>query len=278
MAYQQYRPSSFKLLPMVIKNLFIINALFLLATFVMDQRMGVDLNEVFGLHLFNSEKFKPWQLITYMFMHADITHLFSNMISLLIFGAALENYWGSKKFLIYYLLTGIGAALLHYMILYIDTFAPVINLINYFPGFVSHEQFKAFFETLPGLPFSEGMNRALDQYNTILNTGADPYALSHAAADLLAEYKIALLNIPTIVGASGSVFGVLLAYGMTFPNSYPLLFIPLPAKWIVFIYGAAELLAEFQGRADGIAHIAHLGGMLFGFLLIKFWNRKRNHF
>jgi membrane associated rhomboid family serine protease len=276
MSYE-IRPS-FNLLPVVIKNLLILNALFLLATITLSQQFGIELSDFLSLHLFNSEKFRPYQLISYQFMHADFTHLASNMIALIIFGIKLENYWGPKRFLTYYLLTGVGGAVVYYLYLYINTFAPIVSQIDYFPGFESALQFRTFYESLPALPMNDALRQAMDHYNSVLVSSPYPGPVATAAAELLDQYRISLLNIPTIVGASGSVFGVLLAYGMMFPNSYPLFFIPLPAKWLVFIYGATEVWAEFQGNSDGIAHLAHLGGMLFGFFLIRFWQKRRNHF
>jgi membrane associated rhomboid family serine protease len=264
---------------MVIKNLFIINGLFLLATFVFQYQLSIDLYDILGLHFPGSEKFRPYQLITYIFMHADIHHLVSNMISLWIFGAMLENYWGPKRFLVYYLLTGIGAAALHYSILYFHSFAPVLAQLNSYPGYHSPEQFIEFFNALPGIPFSDTMHILTENYNHILSSNPNPTALIAASGEILAGYRAELLNLPLIVGASGSVFGVLLAYGMIFPDSYPFLFIPIKAKWIVILYGASELYAELHNApGDTVAHWGHLGGMLFGFILIKYWQRKSNRF
>jgi len=273
-----YRPTGFSVLPLVIKNLFILNGLFLLATFLF-QNQGINLSDYLGLHFPGSEKFRPYQLVTYLFMHADIHHLVSNMISLWIFGAMLENYWGPKRFLVYYLLTGIGAAILHYTILYYHSFEPILAQLNAYPGYRSPAQFIEFFDTLPKLPFSDAMQVLSDNYNTILKTNPNPTALMAASDEILVRYREDLLNIPLIVGASGSVFGVLLAYGMTFPNSYPLLFFPIKAKWIVILYGASELYAELHStQGDNVAHWGHLGGMLFGFILIRYWQRKSNRF
>jgi membrane associated rhomboid family serine protease len=276
---QEYRPSGFNVLPTVIKNLFIINVLFLLATFVFQNQFSIDLADTLGLHLPNSEKFRPYQLITYMFMHADMHHLVSNMIALWIFGSMLEYYWGPKRFLAYYLLTGIGAAIFHYLIMYYDTFAPVLAQLNAYPGYSSPMQFLTFYNSLPAIPYTEGMHALTESYNHFLQTDPNPSALMNITDEILARYREDLLNLPVIVGASGSVFGVLLAYGMLFPNSYPFLLIPVKAKWIVLLYGASELFAEFQNNpGDNVAHFAHLGGMLFGFILIKYWQRTSNRF
>jgi len=193
-------------LPPAIKNLLIINTLMFFATVVFARTGICDLYKWLCLHYFTMPDFHLWQFITYMFMHADFGHLFFNMFALWMFGAAVENYWGTRKFLTYYFITGIGAALTYYII------------------------------TLVGI----------SQPNFLL------------------------------IGASGAVYGVLLAFGMLFPNSliYIYFLIPIKAKWFVIIYGALELFYSVTGTADGVAHIAHLGGMIFGILLILLWRHK----
>ena len=119
MSYQQFRPNSFNILPLVVKNLLIINGLLFLSTLAMETQFGIDLGNILGLHFPLSNDFRPYQLITYMFMHGSFMHLFFNMFALWMFGNTLENYWGPKRFLTYYLITGIGAAFCHYAIVYI---------------------------------------------------------------------------------------------------------------------------------------------------------------
>ncbi len=208
-------------MPPVIKNLVIINALMLLATYL----TGDFMYEKFSLFYFESPLFKPYQLVTHMFMHGGFIHLFFNMYSLIIFGVALEQIWGSKKFFLYYMVTGLGAALLHSLVLYIDA--------------------------------SSLMSAA-------------------QAGDVLASQKLdALMATPT-VGASGAVYGVLLAYGMLFPNNVLQLLIPpvaLKAKWFVLIFGAIELALGISNTGGNVAHFAHLGGMIFGYFLIIYWKK-----
>ena len=238
MAAEQYRPSGFKLLPDVVKNLLIINGLFFFATIVPEQR-GVNLIDILGLHYFGSEKFHPYQLITYMFMHGGFWHIALNMFALWMFGAAVENIWGPRKFLVYYLFCGIGAAITHYAVLYFQL-SPDINEINNF--IASH-------------------------------------TLSSGELSQVYQQRTDLLNAPIVVGASGAIFGLLLAYGMIFPNSiiYLYLAIPIKAKYFVILYGLMELFSGVAGGAnDNVAHFAHLGGLLFGFILIMFW-RYQNH-
>lgn len=219
------------MLPPVVKNLLIINGLFFLATLTFEN-LGVDLTDKFGLHFPLASSFRPYQLLTYMFMHGNFMHLFFNMFALWMFGNTLENVWGPKRFLIYYLITGIGAAICHYTVVYFQM-QPVFDEIN-----------------------------------------------ANVANALAAEgYRQEVYNmIPVVVGASGSVFGILLAFGMMFPNTmlYIYFAIPIKAKWFVILYGAIELfsgIASIDG--DNVAHFAHLGGMLFGFILIKYWQKKK---
>lgn len=224
---EQYSPTGFRLLPTVCKNLLIINALMFLATFTF-RRFGIDLNDVLGLHFWKASGFRPYQLVTYMFMHGNFEHLFFNMFALWMFGNTLENMWGGQRFLLFYTVCGIGAGLCQEGVQYIQ--------------YISQ----------------------LAQYHTV-NIG-------HSVIPM-AEY----LNYLTTVGASGAIYGLLLAFGMMFPNSmiYLYFFIPLKAKWFVIGYAVIELLSGFFGGGH-VAHFAHLGGMLFGLILILYWKKKGN--
>lgn len=219
----------FQILPPVVKNLLIINALFYLADVVLGFK-GIDLSNWLGLHYFQASSFAFWQPVTYMFMHGNFGHLFFNMFALWMFGAAIENYWGIKKFLIYYFVSGVGAALVYELWQYIDI-TYIMHLQDY-----------------SGVQISQNQTISVDQY----------------------------MNHFTMVGASGAVYGLLLAFGMLFPNSliYIYFLIPVKAKWFVIIYGGIEVFYCIFASSDGIAHIAHLGGMLFGLLLILFWRKK----
>jgi len=236
------------MLPPVVKNLLIINGIMYLATVVFQSR-GTEFVSIFGLHYFTAESFKIWQPITYMFMHGNFGHLFFNMFALWIFGAALENTWGEKRFLIYYFVCGIGAGLIQLLVigLQIDSLSQNLppEIVNYIIEKGKQLQY------LPKGSFSYEDAKSLFQ----------------------------LINTPT-VGASGSVFGLLLAFGMMFPNAllYVYFLLPIKAKWFVIIYGALELFYGVAGTQDGIAHFAHLGGMLFGFFLILFWNKENRFF
>ena len=208
-------------IPPVVKNLILVNILMYVITMI----TGNFMYEHFALFYFKSPFFKPYQLVTHMFMHGGFTHIFFNMYTLFIFGGVLERVWGSQKFLLYYFVTGIGAALLHLGVMYLQL-----------QGYIADIQ----------------------------------------AGNLYAQANIqALLTTPT-VGASGAIYGLLLAYGMLFPNNVMQLIFPpvaLKAKWFVLIFGALELLLGLSGRGGDVAHFAHLGGMIFGFFLIIYWKK-----
>ena len=243
-----YRPSSFSHLPEVVKNLLIINGLFFLATITLDG-MGFDMYHLFGLHQFQSDDFMPHQLVTHIFMHGNLTHLIFNMFALWMFGKVLENVWGGKRFLIYYMITGLGAAIIHL-------------------GVSQYE-----IMSLQAQISTTDLSRLLDDGKYILANN------QNYTNPIMGKLNL-LIHTPT-VGASGAVFGVLLAFGMLFPNAllYIYLAIPIKAKYFVILYGILELYAGISNNpADNVAHFAHLGGMIFGFLLIKYWKKSSNTF
>lgn len=242
------RPLRFKMLPEVIKNLLIINGLFFVATWVFGSTFEIDLGRILGLYMPGAPDFRPYQLITHMFMHGNIVHILFNMFALWMFGYTLENIWGSKRFLIFYLVTGLGAAMVHLGINYIE--------ITHLRSELSEMGY-----TIP----------ELDGY--VDNASANGTLRSDAPAALK---QYVLKYVTSSVGASGAVFGVLLAFGMMFPNMYIYVYfaIPIKAKYFVAIYGALELYNGIQNDPDSnVAHFAHLGGMLFGYILIRYWRR-----
>ena len=242
---QYYSPQRFSILPPVVKNLLIINALFFLATLAFDNFLHIDISDYLGLHYFQSELFYPHQLLTYMFMHGGTGHILFNMFALWMFGNTIENYWGGKKFLVYYLITGIGAGLTQEAICAIRIQEVITQMSPEAIALVKEQ----------GLSILQEHKNYTDS--------------------LMRNYNL-LLNSVT-VGASGSVYGLLLAFGMIFPNAliYVYFLFPIKAKWFVIIFGAIELFYGIRGTDDGIAHFAHLGGMIFGLILILLW-RKRN--
>lgn len=280
-----YSPQQFSTLPPVIKNLIIINGLLFLATLAFQHITGGgQLSDYLGLHYPIASQFMPYQFITYMFMHGGFSHIFMNMFALWMFGNVLENIWGPKKFLIYYFVTGIGAALTHYAIFYFQI-SPTLHAIDAYIAHPSLEQFSAFtssqYFSIPSVGFQNTFNEFVGKYNEYL--ASNPRQAIAESVKLMYDYREAVLNAPVVVGASGAVFGVLLAFGLMFPNSliYLYFFIPIKAKWFVILYGAIELFSgvvDFQG--DNVAHFAHLGGMVFGFALLYYWERKqkRNRF
>ncbi len=199
----------FRITP-IVKHFIIINVIMFALTLLAENFMM----EKFALFYFNSPFFKPYQLISHIFMHGGFMHILFNMYSLYIFGSVLESVWGGKKFFIYYMVTGIGAALFHLFITYLRIESGVL----------------------------------------------DPY----------------LAALIPMVGASGAIYGLLLAYGVLFPNNVLTLFFPpvsLKAKYMVFVFGGLEFLLGLGGSGDGVAHFAHLGGMLFGFVILMIWKR-----
>ena len=228
--------SGFQEIPPVIKNLIIVNALLFFAQTIFQNNPTLRIEEFLALHDVHSAFFRPHQLITYMFLHANIGHIFWNMLLLWVFGSMLENVWGSKRFLVFYVLSGIGAAVLHLAVLYFEM-----------------EPVMAQFRMLPPEQQAELIENPLFRVNT------------------------------ATLGASGAVFGCMAAFGYLFPNSilYIYFLFPIKAKWLVIIYIVMELWLGVRNTAgDNIAHWAHLGGGLAGFLLVLYWNRtnRRNFY
>lgn len=202
-----YSPQGFRMLPTAVKHLLIINIIMFLGSLALVRvggYQGVVITNLLALWPVGSPMFRIWQPLTYMFMHAGFDHLLGNMFALWMFGYLLENIWGTRRFLIYYILCGIGAGLLNMLVMHMT-------------GSVS----------------------------------------------------------PT-VGASGSIYGILLAFGMMFPNELIFLYflVPIKAKWFVIGYAALELFLGVFSTGDGVAHFAHLGGMLVGLILILLWRRR----
>lgn len=216
-------------IPIVTKNLLIINIIAYVATMVMEAG-GVDLNSLLGLHFFMASDFHVWQLFTYMFLHAGFTHILFNMFALWMFGVVIENVWGPKKFLFYYISCGIGAGIMQ----------EIAQFVSFY--FMIKGQ-------APGIGF-------IDMFE-------------------VGQQLSGQLNMWTTIGASGAVYSILLAFGMIFPNERIFIFplpIPIKAKWFVMIYVGIELFSAIGTPGDNVAHMAHLGGMLFGFLMIRYWN------
>lgn len=219
-------------IPTITKNLLIINVLMYVATWVFQTR-GIDLNNLLGLHFFLASDFNVTQLFTYMFMHGGLSHLFFNMFALWMFGCVIENTLGQKRYLIYYMVCGLGAGVVQELVQLASFYAMCFNQL---PGF----------------------------------SLADTLTVAHNSTPLLNQW--------TTVGASGAIYGILLAFGMLYPNERIFIFplpIPIKAKWFVCIYVFIELFAALGSPGSDVAHFAHLGGMLFGFLLIRYWRNNQ---
>jgi membrane associated rhomboid family serine protease len=228
-------------LPIVTKNIIIICALMFLASNVFPA-----IEPHLAAHYFKSELFKPWQIVTHMFMHGTISHLFFNMFGVFMFGKAVEYYWGAKKFLNYYLVCGLGAVALHQAWTWyeIQQLTPLVSSSN--------------LEALYQLGSNASFETTQVEFNHL-----------QSIFDLISS---------GMLGASGCLFGVLVAFGMMFPNAEMfMMFIPIPikAKYMVALYGAFELFAGFSNRAgDNVAHFAHLGGLLTGLIILLVWKRQ----
>ena len=262
-------------IPPVVKNLLIINVLFFLGSGLIGKMFNIEPAHLLGLHFFESEYFGPWQYITHMFMHGGLTHLFFNMFALFMFGRILEQVWGPKRFLLYYAVCGLGAAALHTFVMWLD-YSSMQEAFTAFKN-TPDSGLLARFISENGIPVKPFV------YEFIDNWAENPDVTSYIdqGIRIFRDSIDYLINIPT-VGASGAVFGLLLAFGMLFPNTQlMLLFPPIPirAKYFVVIYGVLEFFLGIRGGAgDNVAHFAHLGGMLFGFLLIKYWNKYGSRF
>ena len=242
-----YRSGLVAGLPPVTLNIIIINVIVWLAQVVFIRR-GIDLTDTLGLYYFESEGFRLYQLLTYLFLHdsSSFLHVFSNMFAVFMFGRMLEQVWGSKRFFSYYMATGIGAALVQMFVIFLR----IQSVKSGISGEALHDVYTGGFDLL-----NQGMNyadTAMGNLNLLMNT--------------------------VTVGASGAVFGILLAFGMLFPNT-ELFIIPFPfpikAKWFVFGYGVFELFFGIRNvPGDNVAHFAHLGGMLFGFFMILYWKKR----
>ena len=232
--------------PTVVKNLLIINIIFYVATLMFG---GPMMTQVLGVHYFDGPNFRIWQVITYMFMHdySSLFHIMFNMFALYTFGSSLEYIMGSKRFLNFYLITGLGALALQLLVQGFEVYNITGSAIN--NGSFMIDSLKRTISFNPEL-------MSQDQASTLLGIYLTP-----------------------MVGASGAIFGLLIAFGMLFPNAELfIMFIPVPikAKYIIPIYVILELfLGVKQFSGDSVAHFAHLGGALFGFILIRLWHLKR---
>jgi len=266
----QFTPSRFEVLPTVIKNLLIINVLFFLAENTIGKSGYFNMDDLLALHHIKSPLFQPWQIITHLFLHANLMHLFSNMFALWMFGAVLENLWGPKRFLTFYFLCGIGAALIQLVSLWIGSHE-LLNQFLFVKQHPSTENIITYYRTF-GLDHDQNSVNILQEYL------ADPDNSNNLNQIIthISNVTYSVINNPTI-GASGAVFGILAAFVYLFPNTdiYLYFLFPIKAKWIGLAYFGYEFWSGIQNSAgDNIAHWAHIGGGLVGFLLVLTWNKK----
>lgn len=236
--------SMFSSMPPVVKNLLIINVLIWLIMALSPEADRV-LTKNLALYYFSSPGFRPYQLFTYMFLHGGFTHLFFNMFALLMFGMTIERAMGSARFLFYYISVGIGAAFIQ---------------MGVFALYINH---------LQGMFEPEAARQIIERGWELMQSG-------YGFGDPDIQKLNAFVNTP-MVGASGAIYGVLLAFGFLFPNVPIFIFfipVPIKAKWLIIGYFVLELLYGVGGTADGVAHFAHIGGMVFGFLLLLYWKRR----
>jgi membrane associated rhomboid family serine protease len=263
-------------LPPVIKNIIIINVILFAATQLTLYAFHSDIM-IRHLALFSlkSPLFEPHQIVTHMFMHANFGHIFFNMFGVFMFGRILEQVWGSKKMLIFYTVTGLGAAFIHLTVNYFQI-NHLLNLVNQFhqsPGYALFNEI-----VMNYTPGSKPNSQIMDFMQQWFYKPDDTSFIPQARE--IIDYTVASnLQIPTL-GASGAVFGLLIAFAMIFPDvELMLIFLPIPikAKYFVPFYALIELFFGVAGfKWDNVAHFAHLGGALFGYILIKIW--KRNQF
>ncbi len=227
----QYRQSPFANLTPVVKNLLIINIIFFIATYILQNQF--DMVRWLSVFYFDSPFFRPWQVVSYMFMHAGIEHIFFNMFALFMFGPILEYSLGSKRFFNLYFICGIGAIALQWVVQAIE------------------------------------IHQLIGSFVVLKDTTASPEVIS----------KIGDIYDSPILGASGAIFGVLVAFATLYPNMEMLIFfipIPVKAKYVISVYIIYEIYSSIrQTSGDNVAHLAHIGGAIFGFILIKYWGTKR---
>lgn len=245
-------------MPPVVKNLLILNVVMFIIT-MLGESQGIAMTRLLGGYVFNSPFFEPYQMVSHFFMHGGLFHIFFNMFALVIFGSVLEQSWGPKRFFIFYVATAIGAFVFHQVVGYIEVKAIEERLI------------------------AAGYNDLYDLRDKIvqLQTGQiNTFNIIDGTNSLVKDY-IAGISIP-VVGASGAVYGLLVAFGYLFPNTQlMLLFPPIPvkAKWLViFMVGIAVYNSFINSPGDNIAHLAHLGGAIVGFVIVLFWQKSSKRF
>jgi membrane associated rhomboid family serine protease len=269
----QFRPTRFEVLPTIIKNLLIINGLVFLAqnTFA-GPTSSFSFEDYFALHAWQSDLYKPWQLITHMFLHGDFGHILGNMFALWMFGSILENVWGPKRFLLFYMLCGVGAAVIHLAILSYQL-VPLVSEYEYLLS-LSKTNAAGFSDAI--LNYSAKHQIPLSQILADNKVDLSTPGLAPQLMELITTYYNKSIGTATL-GASGAVFGILIAFVYLFPNTYIYIYFlfPIKAKWLGILYFAFEVYKGIQNAAgDNVARWAHVGGAIIGFLLVYIWKKK----
>lgn len=240
-------------IPQVTKNLLILNILFFIAKYVFASK-GINLDQLFGAHYPNSFEFKPFQIITYFFMHADFFHILFNMLMFVMFGSSLERLWGPKRYFIFYVVTALGA-----------------YVINSLMGTIQLMEVKNQLVSL-------GYDISDINYRIETNIWSDFKIVNATIPKLLQDY--ASYSFSSMIGASGAIYGIMAAFAYIFPNTELMLMfppIPIKAKYLIPAYFAIEIYANFHAN-DNIAHLAHIGGGIAGLIMVYFWKKNRNFF
>lgn len=269
----EFRPSRFEILPIIVKNLLIINGLFYLAqvTFSKGAVPVFSFEDTLALHAWQSDLFKPWQLITHMFLHGDFYHILGNMFALWMFGSILENVWGAKRFLTFYLICGLGAALIHLLFLSYEL-TPIMK--DYALVLQQQNDPVSFVDAMTsfGRKYNMGFN---EEALSFLKADPSNTLMTDKVLEAVTTYYNNRINTATL-GASGAVFGILAAFVYLFPNTYIYLYflVPVKAKWLGLLYFSYELFFALQNSAgDNVARWAHIGGAIVGLLIVITWNK-----
>jgi len=258
-----------RLTPMV-KNLLLITV----AAYLIPAVLGwKDVNAFLGLWHISSPNFRPYQFFTYMFAHGGLMHLLFNMLGLVFLAPLLEQFWGPKKFLIFYLVTGIGAGVFYEGVKYAQTI-PMKHSIEAYEENPNPDDF-ALFMSKYAPQYYNSIYDFIEYYNTHEEEG------KQQSISYVHQIYATIINVP-MVGASGAIYGILMAFGLLFPNTQLMLLfppIPIKAKYFVLILGGIAIYSEFSSKSgDNVAHLAHLGGMLFAFIMIRVWSKDRRNF
>lgn len=257
----------------VVKNLLIINIVVYVLQFLLS---GIDFTGKISLYKIGSENFAPYQFFTYMFAHGGLFHILFNMLGLVFLGPLLESFWGSKRFLTFYLITGLGAGIIYNAI----EFVRINNIRNDVEAYIISPNPSDFNRLI--IDHIDNANPKIFSFIDEFDRNPDNEYLEEQSVVYARQLYTETLNFGSMLGASGAIYGILMAFGMLFPNTeLMLLFPPIPIKAKYLALGLG-LIALFSGLnrspGDNVAHFAHLGGMVFAFIMIKYWQKGRDKF